>query len=189
MQIKWLTTSIAAGALMLSPAFAQQDMQDGQRMDPPPSAGLERQIDADLQMQGDFIVAQTPGHRLGAEILGANAVTSDGENVGTIEDVLLDEHHRVVGFVISIGGFLGIGERDIAVPLHAAAIVPARAAQDRGLLDGGLFAEPVGDVVLDMSADAIEGAPQFVALEEAPPVNATPPASANQTPAREPQVD
>lgn len=189
MQTKWLTTSIAAGALMLSPAFAQQDMQDGQRMDPPPSAGLERQIDADLQMQGDFIVAQTPGHRLGTQILGANAVSSDGETVGNVEDFLLDEHHRVVGLVVSVGGFLGIGDRDIAIPLHAAAVVPAPAAQDRGILDGGILAEPVGDVVLDMSAAEIENAPQFVALEEAPPVNDTPPASANQTPVREPQVD
>jgi hypothetical protein len=189
MEIKWLTTSIAASALMLSPALAQQDTQDTQRMAPPPSAGLERQIDADLQMQGDFIVAQTPGHWLGSNILGANAVTSDGEVVGNVEDFLLDEHHRVVGLIIGVGGFLGIGERDVAIPLHAAAIVPGRQAEDGTVLEGGLFTDPVGDVVIEMTADEIEAAPEFVALEEAPAVNGTPPASPNQTPAREPQVD
>lgn len=189
MPVKRLPGLIAASALMLPSAFAQQAVQDGQRMDPPPSAGLERRIDAELQMQGAFIVAQTPGHRLGTEVLGADAVTSGGENVGRIEDFLLDAHHRVVGFVISTDGFLGIGERVIAVPLHATTIVPARAAQDTGLLDGGLFAEPAGHVVLDMSADEIEDAPQFVALQETLPVDDGAPGSANQTPARELQSD
>jgi len=168
---KWLPGLIVASALTLPSAFAQQAIQDGQRMDPPSSADRTRKINSELQMQGGFIVAQTPGHQLGTEILGADAITTDGENVGRIEDFLLDEHHRVVGFVISIGGFLGIGERVIAIPLHATNIVPAGAEQDRGLLDGGLFTEPAGDVVLDMSADEIEGAPQFIALDETLPVD------------------
>ncbi len=188
MPIKTFSLSIAAGALMLSPALAQQDTEQRQPGDPP-SAGLERQIDADLQMQGDFIVAQTPGHILGTGILGANAVTSDGENVGQIEDLLLDEHYRVVGLVLGVGGFLGIGERDIAIPIHAAAIVPAAEAEDVGVLEGGLLGEPAGDVVIEMTAEEIETAPEFVALEEMPPVNGTPPASPNGTPAGEPQVD
>lgn len=188
MPIKTLSLSIAAGALMLSPALAQQDSQQRLPIDPP-SAGLERQIDADLQMQGDFIVAQTPGHVLATGIMGANAVTADGENVGQIEDILLDEHDRVVGLVLGVGGFLGIGERDIAIPIHAAAIVPAPEAGDAGMLEGGLLGEPAGDVVLEMTAAEIENAPEFVALKDIPPVNGTAPASPNGTPAGERQID
>jgi hypothetical protein len=39
------------------------------------------------------------------------------EKLGDIDEVLLDASGRVSGIVIGVGGFLGIGERNIAVPL------------------------------------------------------------------------
>jgi sporulation protein YlmC with PRC-barrel domain len=39
--------------------------------------------------------------------------------IGTINDVLVDKDGRVTAFMIGVGGFLGMGEKDVAVPFAA----------------------------------------------------------------------
>ena len=39
--------------------------------------------------------------------------------IGTINDVLVDKDGRVTAFMIGVGGFLGMGEKDVAVPFGA----------------------------------------------------------------------
>jgi uncharacterized protein YrrD len=45
--------------------------------------------------------------------------TTDGQLVGEIEDVLLDEAGRPAGYVVEIDGFLGILDRDVQVPMES----------------------------------------------------------------------
>jgi sporulation protein YlmC with PRC-barrel domain len=44
--------------------------------------------------------------------------TSDTK-IGEISDVLLDEEGKVGAFIIGVGGFLGVAEKDVAVPFDA----------------------------------------------------------------------
>ncbi len=39
--------------------------------------------------------------------------------IGDIKDVLVDGEGRVSAFIIAVGGFLGIGEKDVAMPFQA----------------------------------------------------------------------
>jgi sporulation protein YlmC with PRC-barrel domain len=39
--------------------------------------------------------------------------------IGEIKDVLLSTDGRVNAFIIGVGGFLGMGEKDVAVPFNA----------------------------------------------------------------------
>jgi sporulation protein YlmC with PRC-barrel domain len=39
--------------------------------------------------------------------------------IGDIDDVLIDKSGKVTGLVIGVGGFLGIGEKDVIVPFTA----------------------------------------------------------------------
>lgn len=39
--------------------------------------------------------------------------------IGEISDVLLNKEGKVDAFMISVGGFLGVGEKDVAVPFDA----------------------------------------------------------------------
>lgn len=41
------------------------------------------------------------------------------KKVGTIEDMILDRSGKVDAVVLSVGGFLGIGEKEVAVPFEA----------------------------------------------------------------------
>ena len=49
------------------------------------------------------------------EMIGRTVVNSRGENVGEVESVLIDKDGKVRYVVIGVGGFLGMGERDVAV--------------------------------------------------------------------------
>jgi sporulation protein YlmC with PRC-barrel domain len=48
------------------------------------------------------------------------AVYDPKENkIGDIDDVLVDKDGRITALVIGVGGFLGVGEKDVAVPFSA----------------------------------------------------------------------
>ncbi len=39
--------------------------------------------------------------------------------IGEIDDVLLDKSGKISGLVLGVGGFLGVGEKDVIVPFEA----------------------------------------------------------------------
>ncbi|TWA82505.1 sporulation protein YlmC with PRC-barrel domain [Azospirillum brasilense] len=60
----------------------------------------------------------TGGQMASAEnMMGKNVYGSDNEKVGEVEDVILDSNGQARQLVISSGGFLGIGEKQIAVDI------------------------------------------------------------------------
>lgn len=68
------------------------------------------------------------------------------ETVGEIEDVVLSPDGHVVGILAEVGGFLGIGDRTVMLPLDDVRLVPPA--------DGSEFA-----YVTRLSAEAIEELP------------------------------
>jgi sporulation protein YlmC with PRC-barrel domain len=51
---------------------------------------------------------------------GDKVMTSDGEDVGKIKEIMLDVYSgRVAYAVMSVGGFLGIGDKLLAIPWNA----------------------------------------------------------------------
>jgi sporulation protein YlmC with PRC-barrel domain len=71
----------------------------------------------------------------------------DGANnkIGSISDVLLTEDH-ITAVVVGVGGFLGIGEKDVAVPLTAI---------KQTMKDGKPY------LTMDTTKDAMKAAPGF----------------------------
>ncbi len=75
-----------------------------------------------------------------------NAVDPDWEDLGEIQDVVLDAGGQMVGVLAEVGGWLGIGERDVLLP----------ASDLRALrLDNGVV------YVTRMSEDQIEALPEL----------------------------
>lgn len=55
-----------------------------------------------------------------ADVRGRTAVDRNGERIGTVEDLLVDEEEDHVRFLrIASGGFLGIGKDHFLVPVDA----------------------------------------------------------------------
>ena len=50
-----------------------------------------------------------------SNLMGANVTNMANETVGEINDLVLDKDGKVVAVVVGVGGFLGIGERQVAL--------------------------------------------------------------------------
>src|SRR5262249_36599480 len=51
-----------------------------------------------------------------SKVVGLNVYNEKNENVGSINDLLMDKSGAIKAAVISVGGFLGMGARLVAVP-------------------------------------------------------------------------
>lgn len=54
------------------------------------------------------------------ELIGKNVYGRDNEKIGEVDDVILDANGQAKQLVVSSGGFLGIGEKQVAVDYTAA---------------------------------------------------------------------
>ncbi|ACA16141.1 PRC-barrel domain protein [Methylobacterium sp. 4-46] len=68
-----------------------------------------------------FLTAPPPGAMRASKIRGVGVVGQDHVRVGKIEDLLVTEDGRVRAVVIGVGGFLGLGEKKVAVPFDTLA--------------------------------------------------------------------
>jgi len=80
------------------------------------------------------------------EMMGKNVVTETGQTIGEVEDVLMrNRSNRASHVVVGAGGFLGIGERNVALDVDR-----LRWSGDRNAL-----------VAMDMTRDQIANLPEF----------------------------
>src|SRR4029079_17022688 len=62
------------------------------------------------------LTQEKPGQWRASKLKGLDVYNSRNEKIGDIREVLLDQSGKAEAVVIGVGGFLGIGERDVALP-------------------------------------------------------------------------
>jgi sporulation protein YlmC with PRC-barrel domain len=70
-------------------------------------------------MQGQFMTQMQADQMMASDLIGTRVVSSNNESIGDINDVIVDRNGQVMAAVVGVGGFLGIGEKDVAVPFNA----------------------------------------------------------------------
>ena len=60
----------------------------------------------------------TAGQWRSSKLIGLNVYNDQNEKLGDINEILLDQSGKVAGVVIGVGGFLGMGEREIMVTMN-----------------------------------------------------------------------
>jgi hypothetical protein len=50
------------------------------------------------------------------ELLDETVTNGARENIGDINDILIDREGKVAAVIVGVGGFLGMGEKDVALP-------------------------------------------------------------------------
>ena len=63
-----------------------------------------------------FVTEQPANEWLAHVFIGADVLNAAGENVGDVRDLVFDRAGRISTVVIGVGGFLGVGEKHVAVP-------------------------------------------------------------------------
>jgi sporulation protein YlmC with PRC-barrel domain len=102
MLVKYMTAGLAASALLVSVAFAQTPTTTTDRANTT-SAAL-----TDSSLQGTWRASK---------LVGLSVYNDNNESVGSINDLLTDKNGSIKAVVIGVGGFLGVGEHLVAVPL------------------------------------------------------------------------
>lgn len=100
---------------------------------------------------GQFYTRQA-GEVRGSSLIGATVRNDQNDSIGEINELILNKDGQVVAAVIGVGGFLGIGEREVAVDFKSLKIEQdANAATNRG------------SVIVKMAAtkDTLKGAPAW----------------------------
>lgn len=102
MLAKFMTAGLVGSALLASAAFAQTPTTttDSARMSPTTIS--------DASMQGSWRASK---------VVGLNVYNDNNESLGSINDLLMDKSGNIKAVVLGVGGFLGVGEHLVAVPL------------------------------------------------------------------------
>ncbi|MFZ1104570.1 MAG: PRC-barrel domain-containing protein [Hyphomicrobiaceae bacterium] len=94
------------------------------------------------------IVTQPEETMLARDLIGRTVTSPDNTKIGSISDLLLGKDGKTVeGFVIGVGGFLGIGERSVALKMDQLRIAPA--------------ADGTVKLTADLKKDDVANAPAF----------------------------
>ena len=104
MLTKYAVAGVAASALLASVAFAQS-----------PSANTDTATTAAPAAPSD--TSSLRGSWRTSKLVGLNVYNDSNEKVGSINDLLTDKSGDIKAVVIGVGGFLGVGEHLVAVPL------------------------------------------------------------------------
>jgi sporulation protein YlmC with PRC-barrel domain len=64
----------------------------------------------------NFMEMQNDTEVLGTDFIRAPVTDNSGQQIGEIVNLVFDQNGRIELAVIGVGGFLGIGEKDLAVP-------------------------------------------------------------------------
>ncbi|WP_375634222.1 MULTISPECIES: PRC-barrel domain-containing protein [unclassified Bartonella] len=67
--------------------------------------GIDKSVRYVTPLATDFVASS---------LIGANVYNIEDENIGEVKDIILRENN-IAGFVIAVGGFLGIGESYVVV--------------------------------------------------------------------------
>jgi sporulation protein YlmC with PRC-barrel domain len=69
-----------------------------------------------------FVTVQPAGQWLASQFIGQPVTNDAGERVGDINDLLFDKSGQVSTIVIGVGGFLGVGEKNVAIAFGSLSI-------------------------------------------------------------------
>ncbi|PYE86352.1 PRC-barrel domain-containing protein [Phyllobacterium leguminum] len=149
-----LLGTTAAIAMLSTASFAQTTEQAPQLQETPPAQTSDlftypTEI-APKIAPGTQNLSAANGKVLASGMIGQavyDGPTSDAQRIGEINDIVIGENGVAQAAVIGVGGFLGVGQKDVAV----------------GLDHLGLATRPNGEqwLVADVSKDDLNNAPAF----------------------------
>ena len=113
MVLKTATSAAALSLLLGMTAALAQSPPTQPKPDTPPAA-----TEAPKAPVTGQILVQDANTVLAKELIGQTVYATDKTKIGSISDLILSKDGKTVdGFVIGVGGFLGIGEKSVALKM------------------------------------------------------------------------
>jgi sporulation protein YlmC with PRC-barrel domain len=107
---------------------------------------------ANTRTDAAFVTVQPQGQWLASLFVGQAVTNQAGQNIGDINDLLFDKTGRISTAVIGVGGFLGMGEKSVAIPFGSLSFT----------------ADATGNrvVTISFSKEQLQAAPSFQPTEK-----------------------
>jgi sporulation protein YlmC with PRC-barrel domain len=145
------------------------------------AALLSGQVAAETVSPTDqrFVRESKVGQWKASKTLGLKVYNDKNENIGQITELLFDKQGQIEAVVIGVGGFLGVGKREIAVPLSeikppsqekvkdASGSTPLETGKSENMSNNDQKRSKMEDIgtppyaVLKMTSDDLKSAPEF----------------------------
>lgn len=106
MNAKMIIAGLLGTTMLASTAFAQN---------PAPSTSPSSSSMSQSSMSQPI---SHKGQWRSSKVIGVNVYNANNENLGEINELLVDQSGKVQAVVIGVGGFLGMGERYVAIPFE-----------------------------------------------------------------------
>jgi sporulation protein YlmC with PRC-barrel domain len=101
---------------------------------------------------GEYITQQSETQVSANDYIGKAIYNAENNSIGDVNDLILEENGGIVAAVVGVGGFLGIGEKDVAVPMSK--LTMARDENNNVRL------------TTTETADSLKAAPEFKTLSD-----------------------
>ena len=130
---------------------AKDDPAKDDPANPARAGGYVSEAEANMSSER-FVPRKGVDDLLAGELLEANVVSGEGENIGEVDDILIGPDGQVHALVVEVGGILGMGEKPVAVRFERF----ARDVNDDGMLR----------LKLEATVDELKAAPKFIPFHE-----------------------
>jgi sporulation protein YlmC with PRC-barrel domain len=114
----------AAASLMSSAALAQTVQPRADSM--AATAGTTTAVTA-----AKWMTQEAAGQWRASKLIGLSVYNDDNEKIGGITELIIDRGGKLDAVVVGAGGFLGLGEHDVAIPYSQIGWMYLPAAQSR----------------------------------------------------------
>jgi len=81
---------------------------------PPASTPPARSPGGETQMKSQAPTEEVKGAWNARDFMRSRVYNMNGERIGDVNDILIDDSGRVTAIVLGVGGFLGIGEKEVS---------------------------------------------------------------------------
>ncbi|WP_214000955.1 PRC-barrel domain-containing protein [Arsukibacterium sp.] len=85
------------------------------KMDMHKDTAHKNMLDNSRMKNQDYLTAVPANGMHASHLLGAEVQTNNDEDIGEVVDLIVDSNGQIQAVIVSVGGFLGMGEKDVAV--------------------------------------------------------------------------
>lgn len=127
-----------------------------------PRVGLAAPDTSDAASNAKFVSAQNADQWVFSKFKGSAVLGPNNEHIGNVNDLLFDRGGKILALVVGVGGFLGIGQKNVAIDMSAFQAVPVSTGSTTAQAPNTTSNDPT-DVSLKVSwtKDQLQAAPDF----------------------------
>jgi sporulation protein YlmC with PRC-barrel domain len=124
----------------------------GQSSEAMPPASPHQAAAAPTEESPQFLAKQESDDWLASNLIGKSVVNAENDRIGDVNDLVTDKDGKIVAVLIGAGGFLGLGEKHVAIRFED---VKLSRDEDNNV-----------QVMVNISKDTLASAPDYQTLEE-----------------------